>query len=98
METYVIHIKGLSRDANGLENVVYATESQVEAIANMRDDPQTASTFIEMGSFIFAPKDISFIERKKKDKYDLPAYFKDKVSEEKALGVLPTGGMDARAI
>lgn len=97
MITYKVHIKGLGKDQNGLENVIYATRSQVLKLAELRADTEKTSQFINIGRYLFAPKDIMFIERTEKESYDLPTYFKVRAAEDKALG-LPEGDVDGQNI
>ena len=91
MITYKIHIRGLGKDQNGIERVVYATRTQVLKLAELRADHEKNIDFVSIGQFMFSPRDILFVERTNKESYELPIYFKEKAAEEKALG-LPEGG------
>ena len=97
MITYKVHIRGLGKDQNGLENVVYVTQSQVLKLAQLRSDHENNGDFVCIGPYMFAPKDILFIEKADKDSYSLPTYFKEKAAEDKALG-LPEGGENGRIV
>ena len=83
MKTNVIHLKNATRDINGFENVVYATDTQVSTIVNMRNDPVKRANFVKIGSTIFSPKDIAQIEVKNRESYELPNYFLERHRAEK---------------
>ena len=85
--TGVIHLKNAKKDANGLENVIFATESQISVIVGMRNDPEKRLNFVKIGNTIFSPMDVSFIETKEKDSYDLPKYFLERRKKESSVPV-----------
>lgn len=82
MKTNVVHLKHFTRDANGLENVIYATDSQISVLVGMRNDPEKRSNFVKIGNTIFSPMDVAFIETKSRESYELPKYFLERHEKE----------------
>lgn len=84
MILYAITLKNMGRDANGLPNYIWATESQVETIAKMRNNPETRYNLIEIGNFIFSTMDVSHIEKKDTSFYGgpIPSYAKLRYKED----------------
>ena len=87
INTSVVHLKHATKDANGMENVIYATDSQVSIIVGMRNDPEKRLNFVKIGNTIFSPMDVSFIETRQKDSYDLPKYFLERKEKEASVPV-----------
>lgn len=83
MKTNVIHLKNATRDMNGLENVIYATDTQVSTIVRLRNDPVKRANFVKIGGTIFSPMDITHIEVKSRESYELPTYFLERHRAEK---------------
>ena len=81
-EVYYVHIKGLGKDINGLQKVVWATRSQADKLAALREDINRRNRFVEIGEFMFAPSDILFIERAERELYDAPSYFRKRANRE----------------
>jgi hypothetical protein len=85
MILYAITLKNASKDANGLINHIWATESQIKTIGELRNNPQTRFNFIEISDFIFSPMDISHIEKKNTDNIGvpIPKYAIDRYKQDK---------------
>ena len=88
MILYAISLKGMSRDANGIPNYVWATKSQVDKIVIMRNNPETRANFICIGKTIFSPSDISMIEEKNTEHYGgtIPGYARNRYLEDEKSG------------
>lgn len=82
MKANIVHLKRFTKDANGLENVIYATDSQVAVLVGMRNDPEKRNNFVKIGSIIFSPADVAFIETKTRETYELPKYFLERHDKE----------------
>ena len=80
MILYAITLKNMSRDANGLPNYVWATESQIQTLGKMRNNVEKRYEFVQIGNFIFSPMDISHIEKKDTEYYGgyIPKYAKNR--------------------
>lgn len=85
----VIHLKNFSRDVNGLENVIYATDSQIAALVKMRNDPEKRYNFVKVGSILFSPMDVARIDTQIKARYEYPQYFLDRHRKE-STGLITT--------
>lgn len=87
MILYAITLKNNSKDINGLPNYIWATETQVKKIGELRNNPQMRYDFIEIGNYIFSPMDISHIEKKNTENYGLPIpkYAKDRYLEDERV-------------
>lgn len=81
-ETFICHVKGFGKDQNGMEKVLWLTKSQVDKVVSMRNDLEKASKLVGVGSLIFSPKDIAYIEKCKREWADAPKYFKERRIEE----------------
>lgn len=82
MDAFICHVRGFGRDQNGLDNVLWLTESQARKLIALRNDPDNSSKLVEAGSYIFSPKDVLFIQKQTRDWYDAPRYFKNRLKEE----------------
>ncbi len=84
-EVYICHIKGFGKDTNGVEKVLWLTQSQVSKIVQLRNDPDKMSKMVVVGSIIFSPKDVGFIEKCVKSQNDAPKYFRERKAQEQKL-------------
>ena len=84
-EVYICHIKGLGHDSYGLEKVLWLTRSQVDKIVALRNDVEKSSKLVGVGSLIFSPKDVAYIEKCRKEPIDAPKYFRERVREEQKM-------------
>lgn len=75
VSTNAVHIKNC-------DTVVYATDAQVYKLSVMRNDPDKRYNFIKLGSITFSPMDVSYIEQKQRESYDLPKYFLERKERE----------------
>lgn len=82
MEAYAVHIKGLGKDENGFQKVIWLTESQADVVTEMRNDVEKRHRMVEVGNYRFSPIDVMFMEKQKRDHYDLPKYFLDRKRKE----------------
>ena len=82
MRVNVIHLKYSGKDGNGLENVLFATDSQIATLVAMRNNPERRLNFVKIGNTIFSPIDVVYIEAREREKYELPRYFLDRVKKE----------------
>lgn len=82
MKTNVIHLKNATRDMNGLENVIYATDTQIATLVEMRNNPEKRANFVKIGGVLFSPMDIAFIEARVREYYELPQYFLERHKKE----------------
>lgn len=81
----IIHLKGAQKSADGLEKVIYATDTQVSKIVEMRNDPDRRSNFVKIANTIFSPMDIARIDTNTtRPSYDLPKYFLDRYEQEES--------------
>lgn len=87
MKAYIVHFKSSRKDPFGFEKVVWLTRSQVDMIIKLRNDKKERDDFIKVGSYIFAPMEISIIEETQREKIDAPKYFRDRY----ALEILEAG-------
>lgn len=88
MILYAISLRGMTKDANGIPNYVWATRSQVDKIVVMRNNPGECRNFICIGKTIFSPADILMIEEKNTEHYggSIPGYARDRYLEDKESG------------
>ena len=64
------------------KTIIYATDSQVEILSHMRNDPEKRNNFVKVGNLTFSPNDISYIESQSRESYDLPKYFLERHKKE----------------
>ena len=82
VKAFICHVRGFGKDRNGMENVIWLTSSQAKKLIALRNNPESSSKFVEVGDCVFSPKDVLFIEKKNRDWYDAPRYFKERIKEE----------------
>ena len=84
MILYAISLRGMTSDANGIPNYVWATKSQVDKIVIMRNDPARRSNFVRIGKTTFSPMDIVQIEEKNTEFYGgpIPGYARKRYIED----------------
>lgn len=83
MKINIAKIKGLGKDEYGYDKVIYLTKSQVEVLGKMRNDPEQRYRFVRVGSLMFSPMDIMFIEEVERGLYELPKYTMERLEKEK---------------
>lgn len=71
----VAPIKSLGKDENGIERMLWATESQYKEIIKRMNDPELRNSAVTIGPCSIPISRIDHIECKTKERYDLPSYF-----------------------
>lgn len=85
MKAYAIKVRGLGSDVNGVDKILWATESQVNEIKHRYNDPELRQTMVTVGTTSFPVSGVLYIEEREKELYDLPKYFFESVERGKQL-------------
>ena len=82
MDVNLILLKNAGRDCNGLPNYIFATDSQVATINEMRNNPDERYNFCRIGKYIFSPIDILYIKKEKDYGGAIPQYFIERYKKD----------------
>ena len=66
----------------GLEDKVYLSEKQAEALIKANNNPETRSNFVKVGSVMFKPSSITSIQTKEIEFCYLPKYCQERLKAE----------------
>ena len=98
MKAYAIKVKGMGKDSNGMEKIIWATETQYEAIKQRYNDSELRNTMVEIGDISFPVLGVMFMEKRNKEPYVLPKYFIDRYKLENPNENLLDSGDDYNPI
>ena len=85
MNTYAIKVRVLGTDINGIDKLLWATESQANEIRRRFNDPDLKNTMVTLGKTSFQVSGVLYIEEKEKEYYELPKYFLENAEKQAQL-------------